>query len=50
MRIGWTVVLPTGKLSSIKLAGSTGAIVRVGQDFTTWSIGWQKAWFSKQKK
>jgi hypothetical protein len=50
MRIGWTVVLPTGKLSSIKLAGSTGAIVRIGQDFTTLSIGWQKAWFSKAKK
>jgi hypothetical protein len=43
-RIGVTAVVPTGKLSSIKFAMSTGALVRVGQDFTTFSIGWQHSW------
>jgi hypothetical protein len=50
VRIGWTAVFPTGKMSSIKLAGSTGAIVRIGQDFTTLSVAWQKAWFARPKK
>lgn len=46
-RLGITAVIPTGKLSSIKLAASTGAAVRVGQDFDTFSIGWQKSWLGK---
>lgn len=43
-RIGATIVIPTGKLSSLKLASSMGGIVRAGQDFTTLSLGWQKTW------
>jgi hypothetical protein len=29
----------------VKVAWSTGAIVRSGADFTTFSVGWQTAWF-----
>lgn len=49
-RIGLTAVMPVGKSNSIKLAASTGAIVRVGQDFTTFSLGWQHSWFGKPKE
>jgi hypothetical protein len=49
-RIGLTAVMPVGKSNSIKLATSTGAIVRVGQDFTTFSFGWQHSWFGKAKE
>lgn len=48
-RVGITAVIPTGKFSSLKLAASTGAVVRVGQDFNTYSIGWQKSWLSDLK-
>jgi Putative MetA-pathway of phenol degradation len=48
-RIGITAVVPTGKFSSLKFAASTGAVVRVGQDFNTYSIGWQKTWLSDLK-
>ncbi|HSC52535.1 MAG TPA: transporter [Phnomibacter sp.] len=44
MRVGITGVIPTGPLSSLKLAASTGAVVRIGQDFSTYSIGWQRSW------
>jgi hypothetical protein len=49
-RVGVTLVIPTGKLSSLKLASSTGGIVRIGQDFTTISLGWQKTWLKGFKK
>lgn len=49
-RIGITAVVPTGKLSSLKFAASTGAIVRIGQDFTTFSLGWQQSWIKGMKK
>jgi len=49
-RIGLTAVMPVGKSNSIKLAASTGAVVRVGQDFTTFSFGWQHSWFGKTKE
>lgn len=49
-RIGMTAVVPTGKLSSVKFAISTGVNVRVGQDFNTLSIGWQKSWLSDLKR
>jgi len=44
-RGGFTAVFPTGKFSSLKFAFSKGAIVRVGQDFTSFSLGWQRTWF-----
>jgi outer membrane putative beta-barrel porin/alpha-amylase len=43
-RFGITTVVPAGKLSSLKFSASTGAVVRVGQDFSTYSIGWQHSW------
>jgi len=46
-RIGLTAVFPVGEYNSIKLAASTGGAVRVGQDFTSFSIGWQHSWFGK---
>jgi hypothetical protein len=46
-RIGLTTVMPVGKSNSLKLSASTGAVVRIGQDFTTFSIGWQRSWFGK---
>lgn len=49
-RIGITAVMPVGKSNSIKLAASTGAVVRVGQDFTTFSFGWQHSWFGKSAR
>ena len=48
-RIGATFVFPVLKRNSIKLAFSTGAIVRVGADFNTFSIGWQSSWIEKRK-
>lgn len=49
-RVGLTAVMPVGKSNSIKLAASTGAIVRMGQDFTSVSVGWQHSWIGKSDK
>ena len=46
-RMGITGVIPLAKRSAIKLSASTGAIVRAGQDFTTFSIGYQTSWIKK---
>jgi hypothetical protein len=40
-RIGGTLVLPVGDRHSVKLSGSTGAIIRIGANFTTLAVGWQ---------
>ena len=40
-RIGLTLALPMLRNSALKLAWSTGAIVRAGGDFTNYSIAWQ---------
>jgi hypothetical protein len=44
VRTGGTLTLPVGQRHSIKIAASTGAIVRLGADFTTYSVAWQTAW------
>jgi hypothetical protein len=49
-RIGLTAVIPAGKVSSLKFAASTGAVVRIGQDFTSFSIGWQYSWIKGLNK
>jgi hypothetical protein len=49
-RVGITAVIPTGRLSALKFAASTGAVVRIGADFNTYSIGWQKSWIGGMKK
>jgi hypothetical protein len=43
-RLGGTMVFPVGKRHSIKVAVSRGAIIRIGANFTTVSIGWQTGW------
>lgn len=47
-RVGVTAVMPVGKSNALKLAASTGAVVRIGQDFTSFSFGWQHSWFRKK--
>ncbi len=49
MRVGGTLAVPVGRLHSIKVAVSTGAIVRYGANFTTFSFGWQTAWVTLPK-
>jgi hypothetical protein len=44
VRVGGTLTVPVGQRHSIKFAASTGAIVRLGADFTTVSVAWQTAW------
>jgi len=46
-RMGATLVFPVGRRNSVKIAGSTGAIVRSGAGFTVVSIGWQRVWFAR---
>jgi hypothetical protein len=46
-RVGATMALPVGKRSSVKIAYSRGAVVRIGADFSTVSIGWSSTWFGK---
>ncbi len=48
-RIGGTLVFPVGRRHSIKLAASTGAVIRYGADFNTFSFGWQTAWLPRPK-
>jgi hypothetical protein len=48
-RVGFTAVVPSGKMSSFKFAASKGAIVRAGQNFSTFSIGWQHTWIKGLK-
>jgi hypothetical protein len=49
VRLGGTVVFPVGQRHSIKLAVAKGAIVRIGSDFTTYSVAWQSGWVPRPK-
>jgi hypothetical protein len=44
-RIGATFNLPVSRQSSVKLAYSTGAVIRVGGNFSTISVAFQTAFF-----
>jgi hypothetical protein len=44
-RLGATFNLPVSRVSSIKLAYSTGAVIRVGGNFSTISVAFQTAFF-----
>ncbi|TFH40002.1 MAG: transporter [ANME-2 cluster archaeon] len=44
-RVGATFNFPVSKQNSIKIAYSTGAIIRFGANFSTISVAWQKAFF-----
>jgi hypothetical protein len=48
-RIGGTLAFPVGKRHSIKVAVSRGAIIRIGANFTTLSVGWQTGWVPMPK-
>jgi hypothetical protein len=48
-RLGGTLALPVGRRHSVKLAVSTGAIIRFGANFTTYSVAWQTAWIPRPK-
>ena len=44
-RLGATFNFPLSRLSSLKIAYSTGAVIRFGGNFSTISIAWQMAFF-----
>jgi Putative MetA-pathway of phenol degradation len=44
-RVGATFNFPISKQSAIKLAYSTGAVIRIGGNFSTISAAWQTAFF-----
>ena len=44
LRVGATLAIPIARQHSVKLYASTGAIARVGGDFTTAGIAWQFRW------
>jgi hypothetical protein len=46
-RVGATLVLPVGRRHALKLAGSTGAVIRSGADFTTLSIALITTWVGR---
>lgn len=48
-RIGLTATIPASRHSTFKLALSRGAIVRIGQNFTTYSLAYQFTWIDKNK-
>jgi len=47
-RVGATVAFPVGNRHAVKIAYSTGAIVRFGANFNTVSIGWQTVWLERR--
>lgn len=49
VRLSATLAVPIGNRSVLKFAYSSGAIVRVGADFHTISVGWSSTWFGKSK-
>ncbi|HCL84251.1 MAG TPA: hypothetical protein DIC22_09760, partial [Chitinophagaceae bacterium] len=49
-RIGGTLVLPVGKRNSVKIAYSTGAIIRFGANFSTVSVAWQSIYWKARAK
>ena len=44
LRVGATLAIPITRYHSVKLYGSTGAVARVGGNFTTVGIAWQFRW------
>jgi hypothetical protein len=47
-RVGATLAFRVGSRHGVKIAYSTGAIVRFGADFDTFSVGWQTAWIDRR--
>jgi hypothetical protein len=49
VRLGATLAVPVGKRSILKLAYNRGAVVRVGANFSTVSVGLTSSWFGQPK-
>jgi len=47
-RFGATLSLPLIEKQSLKLTFSRGVTTRIGADFTSYAVTWQKIWFSRQ--
>ncbi len=47
-RVGATLAFRGGSRHGVKIAYSTGAIVRFGANFDTFSVGWQTAWIDRR--
>jgi len=47
VRLGLTLSLPAGRQQSVKVAYSTGAAVRTGTDFRTFSVAWSRVWLTQ---
>ncbi|MGC3947556.1 MAG: transporter [Chryseolinea sp.] len=47
VRLGATASFPAGKRSVLKIAYSRGAVVRIGSNFSTVSVGLTTTWFSR---
>ncbi len=48
-RVGATFAFPVGRRHGIKVAYSTGAIVRFGANFDSFSVGWQTGWVDRRR-
>ena len=48
-RMGATLVVPAGKRSALRIAYSRGAVIRIGADFSTISVGWTTSWFRNKR-
>lgn len=44
LRVGATLAIPINRHNSVKLYASTGAVARVGGNFTTVGVAWQFRW------
>jgi hypothetical protein len=44
-RVGATLSLPLTRQQSLKIAGTSGATTRFGEDFKTIAVAWQLSWF-----
>jgi hypothetical protein len=47
-RLGATVSFPMGRFQSLKVAYSSGMLVRTGTNFRTLSVGWQLLRFTRR--
>jgi len=48
-RVGGTLAIPITQHQSLKFSASRGAIVRVGGNFTTLTVGWQYSWIGRAR-
>lgn len=44
LRLGGTVSLPLANRQALRFSSATGVLVRLGADFTSWTVAWSYAW------